>query len=482
MAVSRLPADELRALLRTALPVVTATGASDDVAARYLYVPERHARALQRDVSIVRGIRGAGKTLWWKALQDEDLRQRVVDRMDSLRYLASARVITGFGAGGSTLYPSGRVVSHLLEQGNDAENIWRAIMLWGAVADAAPRVTDWSERVAWVTKEVERCDALFHRLNEALDADGRELLVLFDGLDRAGRAWSDVRKMLRGLFRLLVDLRELKRIRGKAFIRPEMLDTPEITSFQDASKLLNDAVDLEWRPTDLYGLLWQYLGNAVKGEVFREGVTRGFAGVTWTNKGNVWIVPDRMRRDPKLQEQVLTAIAGKYMGSNHRRGKVYTWLPNHLGDARRQVSPRSFLVALRHAADMSVQAMTALDHQAIREGVIRASQVRRVEIQEDQPWIAEALTPLEKLLVPTEEKTVLDAWRRAQLIQRLQQGTFEDRPSAPRYIEEGARGILRELEEIGVLGRSPDERIQMPDVYRIAFGLGRRGGVPPVKR
>jgi hypothetical protein len=482
MAVYRFPVQELRSLLRNALPAVTSTGASDDVEAKFLYVPERHARALQKDVTIVKGIRGAGKTLWWKALQDEDLRQRVVDRMDSLRFLAAARVISCFGAGGgSEFYPSGRIVSHLLEQGHQAEDIWRTIVLGRAVPAALPDASDWSTRVTWVATQVEECERLLHRVNDEQEASRRDLLLLFDGLDRAGRTWSDVRKMLRGLLQLLVELRELKRIRGKAFVRPEMLDTPQITSFQDASKLINDAVDLEWRPSDLYGLLWQYLGNATNGQVFRDGTKRGF-GIGWNELGGVWVVPDRMRRDPKLQEQVLTAIAGRYMGSDHRRGKVYTWLPNHLGDARRQVSPRSFLVALRHAADMSSQAVTALDHQAIREGVIRASQVRREEIQEDQPWVAEALTPLEKLLVPTLEKTVLDAWKKARLIEKLQQSSSDDRPNVPRYIEDGMVGIMRELQEIGVLGRSPDGRVQMPDVYRIAFGIGRRGGVPPVKR
>jgi hypothetical protein len=37
------------------------------------------------------------------------------------------------------------------------------------------------------------------------------------------------------------------------------------------------------------------------------------------------------------------------------------------------------------------------------------------------------------------------------------------------------------MEEIGVMQRLPDGRIQMPDVYRIAFGLGRRGGVKALK-
>jgi hypothetical protein len=34
---------------------------------------------------------------------------------------------------------------------------------------------------------------------------------------------------------------------------------------------------------------------------------------------------------------------------------------------------------------------------------------------------------------------------------------------------------------LGVIQRMEDGRIQMPDVYRIAFGFGRRGGVKPLK-
>jgi hypothetical protein len=32
-----------------------------------------------------------------------------------------------------------------------------------------------------------------------------------------------------------------------------------------------------------------------------------------------------------------------------------------------------------------------------------------------------------------------------------------------------------------LLERLRDQRIQMPDVYRIGFGFGRRGGVKPLK-
>ncbi|ADP11828.1 hypothetical protein EJP617_21470 [Erwinia sp. Ejp617] len=35
---------------------------------------------------------------------------------------------------------------------------------------------------------------------------------------------------------------------------------------------------------------------------------------------------------------------------------------------------------------------------------------------------------------------------------------------------------------IGVFEERADERIDMPDLYRVGFGLGRKGGVKPNKQ
>ena len=51
----------------------------------------------------------------------------------------------------------------------------------------------------------------------------------------------------------------------------------------------------------------------------------------------------------------------------------------------------------------------------------------------------------------------------------------------PPHFEEGPPGVLRDLKDLGVLNYLWDGRVQMPDIYRIAFGLGRRGGVKPLK-
>lgn len=51
----------------------------------------------------------------------------------------------------------------------------------------------------------------------------------------------------------------------------------------------------------------------------------------------------------------------------------------------------------------------------------------------------------------------------------------------PQHLAEGPAGLLKDLESLNLIQRLSDGRIQMPDVYRVAFGLGRKGGVKPVR-
>lgn len=39
-----------------------------------------------------------------------------------------------------------------------------------------------------------------------------------------------------------------------------------------------------------------------------------------------------------------------------------------------------------------------------------------------------------------------------------------------------------DLERLGIFEKMKDSRINMPDLYRVGFGLGRRGGVKPSKQ
>jgi hypothetical protein len=113
--------------------------------------------------------------------------------------------------------------------------------------------------------------------------------------------------------------------------------------FPDASKLTSNAADLTWSAQDLYGLLFQHLGNAdiSTAERFREHTGH------WRSTVDRFAPPERLVGDAEAQADAFIEIAGPYMGTNHRKGHSYPWLPNHLAEGNGQASPRTFLVALR---------------------------------------------------------------------------------------------------------------------------------------
>ncbi len=201
-------------------------------------------------------------------------------------------------------------------------------------------------------------------------------------------------------------------------------------------------------------------------------------------------MPNALRIDESKQKDIFHAIAGPAMAggpSGHKRGFPYTWLPNHLLDGREQVSPRSYCAALRHAVEQESpeEWPYPLHYKAIQTGVQEASRIRVDEItREDYPWVQELMEPLfGKIIVPCAPEEILALWRDKKTIGNLRNlaGQSDKVKLPPQHMEEGPEGILRDLEGLGLIQRLRDGRIQMPDVYRIAFGLGRKGGVKPLK-
>lgn len=87
-----------------------------------------------------------------------------------------------------------------------------------------------------------------------------------------------------------------------------------------------------------------------------------------------------------------------------------------------------------------------------------------------------------RIVVPCPVDEILALWKTAGTIQSIKstKQTGEVKLLPPHF-EEGPPGVLRDLKDLGVLDYIWDGRVQMPDIYRIAFGLGRKGGVKPLK-
>jgi hypothetical protein len=479
--------DMLRDLMAAALPEDTSLhGKTPEL--RNTYLPAAHVKALRPDSMLVVGIRGSGKSFWWAALQERTHRAAIGKQIG---ISDGAITSTGFGEKSSPDdYPGKDALASLVKvKGVSPRRIWQTVVLRhvgsGRLPAAFTAQSRWEERLQWVEthpEDVERC--LFDA-DRDLESQNIYHLVLFDALDRTSDDWNTMHVLVRGLLQVLLDFRSYRRIRVKAFVRPDQIEAPEVTAFPDASKVLSEQTELNWRRADLYGLLWQYLANAdPQGEVFRNGCMQ-LAAVRWESRRDVWGVPDALREDENTQRDVFHAITGPWMGRDRRRGFPYSWLPGHLGDARRQVSPRSFLAALHDAAQDRPRPGQeyALHYESIKRGVQEASKIRVREMQEDYPWVEGLMKPLAGISVPCPFDEIRRKWDDNHVLARLQSSLVEAQIRLPpAHIEQGAEGVLEDLTGLDLVERISDGRVNLPDVYRVGFGMGRRGGVKPVAR
>ena len=453
-----------------------------------VYLPRSHLKALHPDNLLVTGMRGAGKTFWWGALQNEAVRALVGQQSGRSPMGESTEVRTGFGVRPAPdEYPGKDVLKTLMLDGVEPRSIWRTVQAWQLAggADELRKRRSWPERVAFVDRNPEVIDRLFHERDVEFDRKGAYLVILFDALDRCADDWKEMYPAIRGLMQTALDMRAYRRLRVKVFLRSDQVDESRIADFPDASKVLASAVELSWPRRELYGLLWHFLAHGRHGERFRSFLTLHDWSVLRAGDESVFSAPRTIFKEDD-QRGKFHDIAGKWMGRGPKRGFPYTWIPNHLADTEGRVSPRSFLAALRKAVedtrDEHPEHRYALHYESIKRGVREASRIRVSEMREDYPWMDRVLTPLDGMVVPCSFDEIAERWRSEGVLDRLREETGQDEVKLPpRHVEQGPDGVRTDLESLGVFLRLRDGRVNIPDVFRVGYGLGRRGGVRPIR-
>jgi hypothetical protein len=433
-----------------------------------LYIPTSHLKALRLDAQVVIGGRGVGKTFWTTALQSQTLRSTL---NADVRELEDVKIQVGFGQRVSSDYPDDGAFSQLLNDTFDSYDIWRAvIMRWVARQNGVPLSHDsWKETITWFRTNPEAASRLM-----LTPRDWRGLIV-FDSLDlTAGSDWARMDDIVRGLLRAILWLRRHPGLFGKVFLREDQAERT-VFDFPDASKLLATRAELTWERHDLHGLLWQRLVNS---DSAYSPLPRNICGATAIS--GIWRLPDEMKRETEVQRLAFEQLAGPWMGRDKRRGIPYTWAVGHLADGKGRTSPRSFLAAIFQAAEDSRDRYPnheyALHYESIKRGIQKASEIRVGEVAEDYPWVQVTLEALQGLNVPTELETIVGRWAL----------TFPDGPRStsrdrlpPQHADRGWDGVREDLQRLGLIETKKDGRVDMPDLYRVGFGLGRRGGVKP---
>lgn len=436
--------------------------------ANVLYVPPSHLKALRLDAHVVVGGRGVGKSFWTAVLQSDSSRKLLGSAASEL---AGISVRLGFASAENIdLYPNADVMTAFLDDGGDPYDLWRAVILrWVAekTGQSIPRHS-WPGSVEWLKTHPEAAARL---MQQPRDWSG---LILFDALDRTSNMWQRMDDIVRGLLRAVLWLKTYPGLYAKVFLREDQAERT-VFNFPDASKLTSTKAEITWARHDLHGLLWQRLINAptIHGERLR-------AVCPHISQLGMWRVANEMKIESEVQRKTFERLAGPWMGRDKRRGVPYTWSVSHLADGQGRTSPRSFLAAIRQAAEDSaeryVQHEFALHYESIKHGIQKASEIRVQEMAEDYPWVPKVLAELKGMNVPSEFDAVVARWT-SKFLQGPQSIPSDRLPA--QHAARGWEGLREDLQRLGLIETKKDGRIDMPDLYRVGFGLGRKGGVKP---
>lgn len=442
-----------------------------------LYIPSSHLKALRLDAHVVVGGRGVGKSFWTAALQSAPLRSAIGTALPELDNLD---IRIGFASTESVgHYPNADRFALMLDRGIEPYDLWRAVILrWVAArAELLIPIESWEATVTWLKGEPEAASQVM--------ATARHWrgLIIFDALDRTSADWQNMDRIVRGLLNAALWLKSYPTLSAKIFLREDQAERT-VFNFPDASKLLASKAELTWARHDLHGMLWQRLINA-PGEhgACLRAVCANVSNAAVEEHAGVRQLPADMKRESEAQRRAFEVLAGPWMGRDKRRGVPYVWSVGHLSDATGRTSPRSFLAAIYQAVEDSRERYPdydyALHYESIKRGIQKASEIRVNEMAEDYPWVREVLSTLEGLNVPCESEGILERWM--ERFPAGPQAISSDR-LPPQHAGRGWDGIRDDLQRLGLIETKKDGRIDMPDLYRVGFRLGRRGGVKPQKR
>jgi hypothetical protein len=529
---TRIRTAELRELIRDALPLESAEYGAPPPRHQF-FVPKTHARALHINIPVVLGDRGMGKSYWWAALQSREHRGLLARAAPDVRIREETLVFPGFGKTPDLKqYPSKDVFARLLDAGQKSRLVWKAVVVWSAGSFAAehglglpvgsrsgygggagagaglwdgsgfgdgrhippvdlvlPAVDSWEERVAWTVDNPEAVDRLLQQFDATLHAIERDSIWLFDALDYAAEEADTFYTLVEGLCQLALELRSFRHLRAKVFLRTDQFEDRRVGRFPDASKLRASTASLRWLTTELYGLLWQLLGNhPLRGAEYRQDLyTTLFEhklkgrGLGREEKQEIlklaqaadWMPPPESQFEPAMQERLFHRLTGPFMGESARKGFPYRWLPTHLADAHGDISPRSFLAALAtavaHTADHHPDHDFAIHFRSLHAGVHEASRIRVREIAE-HAWVQPLMTALAgHVAVPFEFAEAEARWQVTDALSDADVDAAEI---------DSAESARKRLAALGVWREMRTGRIDVPDIFRLGFRLTRRGGVP----
>lgn len=490
MAATRLSADGRRTLL-TDLERLKSDAddlwAPDQVLRRFLPLP-LHDRVFDPHVMVVRGARGSGKSMLFHTLRALRERSLPVTTLFPRAQVAEPVWIEGF-AETSVSHPSTVVLEGFVRQADDAalRLFWTMHLIGRLLEEASTQPSfdgspfkPWKDarNDVWLWVNAGRAAMpAFATFLDQFDAyartHGQTWCVTYDHLDKIGLDDREVRvRATSALLALWLSLgNRYRNLRPKVFVREDLFEQSAHRS-ADASKLHGRSISLSWDGQALYRLLIRHMAaesDALAGWV-RQG---GIPLVENTHFG--WLPPSHLPEEGDVSQSGFAEhLVGRQMGRGVTAGLAHRWILARLQDAHQRIAPRSLLslvaTAAAHALEHGPQGTEDhLLHPDELRGALDGTSKRHVAQMAEEHRVIRRLENLRGAAL---------LFDRDDVVERL----AAPRPGVVDGFGDDGAWVLDELLRIGVMRFRDDGRLDVPDIYRLAFGIKRQGGAARVMR
>lgn len=457
---------------------------------------DTYSQMLEDRTFIVLGRKGSGKSALFRVLNQPSYARHLLAHFGRSpqgqpRTLEDSAWIVGFESN-HALHPYVPALLTLAkESGNGVPSLdllqgfWRAVLAWrlyaaeGRLEELPTALKPLSYRSIiealkspFVHAEIQEC---LNALDTHLSSLRRRIVVSFDELDVGlGQDESARGPLVSALVALWLSLRgTLRAIRTKIFLREDLWERE--VRLDDKAKVRNsmDRVSLEWNPEALYRLVLKRLGafECVR-QFWRDFGLWNSSFERQLSEPLGWIPP----LDPGWIRSAVESLAGAHMGSNVRKGQVYTWIPNHAADANQNARPRIFLLLFAEAAKLSQPSRSAtplLRPEAFREALRKDVSEAAVDELRNEYRIEWSISP------SSSSVWVPDTFKEYQELWPVEESALHDFYRQPRFqpFTERILDILKQMRDAGLLkGRGGQGQLQIPDIYLYGLGLRRKGG------
>lgn len=452
-------------------------------------VPE-HIRALEPEVALIIGDRGAGKTQLKRALVDDRVRDALLRFAPGINGPAGkATWLDGWPLG--IAGPDGVGWRQLGEgPATDGRDLWMGLLVRAAAgagrlssATLAPVLeppgADALKILAGYRKVAIEVTRALDDLDSRLAGDEAWLFVAYDELDvLAPQDWNGMRFALRGLVSFWASYaRRWRRLRPKVFLRSDFYKHHRDVAGADVSKLGANRVELVWSDKNLYGALAKHIMNKRDPEDGNKQAPVALhlqRTIDCRYDEVLGVIPQLGKATDA--KPFVERLVDRYMGANRQKGLAFRWILDHLRDGNGRALPRSLMWLIEHAASEELDRPKAggahlIHHTSVRRALDKVSSEHVVQaMTHELRWLRGLQTRLHS------DREV--PWTRRELI-RLLSSNFDGEwsPEGDRPPGNDPEELLASLLELGVVRARPKDDFDVPDLYLHGLKLIRRGGV-----